>query len=172
VRRSAPRALLLSNPRCQQGVTLIELMVTLVILSILAAAAVPYAELTVRRNHELELRRSLRDIRSAIDRLHDDWETGKISKLGNAVSEDGYPKTLGALVEGVEAAQAKGGKIKYLRRIPPDPFAEAGKLVEEQWGLRGYQDEVNSILWGGRDVFDVRSASGKKAIDGSLYKDW
>jgi len=149
-----------------------ELMVTLVILSILAAAAMPYAELTVRRNHELDLRRSLRDIRTAIDRFHEDWEMGRISKLDSAVSEDGYPKTLRVLVDGVDAAQAKGGKVKYLRRIPLDPFAEAGKPVEEQWVLRGYQEEANSILWGGKDVFDVHSPSEKKAIDGSRYKDW
>ena len=49
-----------------RGLTLIELLVTLVILSILAAAAVPYAELTVRRDKEMELRRTLRQVRTAI----------------------------------------------------------------------------------------------------------
>ncbi len=172
MRRCAPRALSSSKNRRSPGVTLMELMVTLVILSILAAAALPYAELTVRRNHELDLRRALRDIRGAIDRFHEDWETGRISKLDSAASEDGYPKTLRVLVEGVEISQAKGGKVKYLRRIPPDPFADAAKAAEEQWVLRGYQDEANSILWSGKDVFDVHSASEKKAIDGSRYKEW
>ena len=50
-----------SSKKSERGLTLIELLVTLAILSILAAAALPYAELTVRRDHELELRRALRE---------------------------------------------------------------------------------------------------------------
>lgn len=172
MRKCAPRVS--SSSRCyrQCGVTLMELLVTLVILSILAAAAIPYAEMTVKRNKELELRRALREIRTAIDRFHEDWETGKISKLGEGVSEDGYPKTLEVLVEGVESAQAKGGRIKYLRRVPEDPFGEPGKPPIEQWVLLGYQDEPDSDHWGGKDVYSVRTASEKNAIDGSAYKDW
>ena len=155
-----------------RGVTFVELLVTLVILSILAAVALPYAEITVRRNKEIELRQALRDMRGAIDRFHLDWETAKISKLNNAVSEDGYPKTLQVLVEGVGAGQAKGGKIKYLRRIPADPFSDPDKPSLEHWVLRGYQDAPDATSWGGTDVYDVRSASRRKAIDGSFYKDW
>ncbi|MEQ6341166.1 MAG: type II secretion system GspH family protein [Gammaproteobacteria bacterium] len=155
-----------------RGITFVELLVTLVILSILAAVALPYAEITVRRNKEIELRQALRDMRGAIDRFHLDWETAKISKLNNAVSEDGYPKTLQVLVEGVGADQAKGGKVKYLRRIPVDPFTDSNKPSHEQWALRGYQDVPDSSSWGGADVYDVRSTSRRKAIDGSFYKDW
>ena len=155
-----------------RGVTLMELMVTLVVLSIVAAAALPYAELTVKRNRELELRQSLRDIRGAIDRFNQDWRDGRISKLNDAASEDGFPKTLEVLVEGVESAQAKGGKIKYLRRIPRDPFAKTDDAAAEQWDLRGYQDDADTRMWSGKDVFDVRSKSERKAIDGTLYSTW
>ncbi len=154
------------------GVTFVELLVTLVILSILAAVALPYAEITVRRNKEIELRQALRDMRSAIDRFHLDWETAKISKLDNDVSENGYPKKLQVLVEGVGSAQAKGTKIKYLRRIPADPFSGPDKPSLEHWVLRGYQDASDATSWGGTDVYDVRSLSRRKAIDGSFYKDW
>ncbi len=154
------------------GVTFVELLVTLVILSILAAVALPYAEITVRRNKEIELRQALRDMRNAIDRFHLDWETAKISKSDNDVSEHGYPKKLQVLVEGVMSAQAKGAKIKYLRRIPADPFSDADKLSLEHWVLRGYQDASDTTSWGGMDVYDVRSLSRRKAIDGSFYKDW
>lgn len=167
-----PRASLFSKWRAMRGVSFVELLVTLVILSILAAVAVPYAEITVRRYKETELRQALRDMRNAIDRLHADWESAKISKLNNAVSEDGYPKTLQDLVDGVESAQAKSRKIKYLRRIPRDPFADQGKPAIEQWTSRGYQDAPNSLSWNGKDVYDVRSASTRKAIDGTSYKDW
>lgn len=158
--------------RYGRGFTLIELVVALAILSILAAAALPYAEITITRNKELELRRTLREVRSAIDRFHEDWETGKISKLGNDTSDDGFPRTLQALVEGVEAGDAKGGKRKYLRRIPGDPFGEAGRNPIDQWVLRGYQDEPDTLSWNGRDVYDVRSRSDRVALDGTRYRDW
>jgi len=147
-------------------------MVTLTILSILAAAAIPYAELTITRNKELELRRALREVRTAIDRLHEDWETGKVSKLGNGLSDDGFPRTLQVLIEGVDTADAKGGKRKYLRRVPEDPFGENGKPPADQWVLRGYQDEPDALSWNGRDVYDIRSRSERVALDGSHYRDW
>ncbi len=154
------------------GLTLVELLVTLVILSILAAAALPYAEVTVRREKELELRRALRDVRTAIDAFYEDWKGGKISRASPAASEDGYPKTLQILVDGADSGDAKGGKRKYLRRIPRDPFADQGRPPVDQWILRSYQDEPDSITWGGRDVYDIRSASENTALDSSRYRDW
>lgn len=160
-----------SRPRAG-GLTLIELLVTLVILSILAAAALPYAEVTVRREKELELRQSLRQVRNAIDAFHDDWKGGKIPKTSDAASEDGYPKTLQILVDGAEGGLAKDTKLRYLRRIPRDPFADSTRDPAEQWVLRGYQDEPDAITWSGKDVYDLHSASEETAIDGTRYKDW
>lgn len=154
------------------GLTLIELLITLVILSILAAAAVPYAEVTVTRTKEIELRRTLREVRTAIDRFHEDWVSGKISKTNQDASDDGYPRTLQILVDGTEGSDAKGGKRRYLRRIPADPFGEDGRAPPEQWVLRGYQDEPDSIMWNGKDVYDIRSQSERTALDGTRYHDW
>lgn len=158
--------------RRARGVTLIELLVTLVILAILAAGALPYAEVTVRREKELELRRSLREVRSAIDAFHDDWKGGKIAKTSDAASEDGFPKTLQTLVDGVDSGDAKGTKRRYLRRVPRDPLADGAKSPSEQWMVRGYQDASDVTIWNGRDVYDIRSASEDTALDGSRYKDW
>jgi general secretion pathway protein G len=166
--RSGRRA----SSSAERGLTLVELLVTLVILSILATAALPYAEVAVRRDKELELRRALRDLRSAIDVFHDDWTGGKISRTGAAGSDDGYPKTLQVLVDGADTGDAKGSRRRYLRRVPRDPFAEAAKPPAEQWVVRGYQDASDSLVWGGRDVYDVRSASEAVALDGTRYKDW
>ena len=168
MRRSARRASLSSS----RGLTLVELLVTLVILSILAAAALPYAEVTLRREKELELRRALREVRAAIDAFYDDQKQGKISKLSSQASDDGYPKSLQVLVDGADTGDAKGSKRRYLRRIPRDPFADGARAPAEQWVLRGYQDSTESITWGGRDVYDGRSASQGTAIAGSKYKEW
>jgi general secretion pathway protein G len=161
------------HPFSIKGFTLIELLVTLTILSILATVALPFVEVTVVRTKELELHSSLREVRIAIDNFHEDWVNGKISKTNTNVSEDGYPVTLQILVDGVERSIAKGGKSRYLRRIPRDPFTEKDNIEpKESWAVRGYQDEITSTVWGGHDVYDIHSMSDKVALDGSHYKDW
>jgi general secretion pathway protein G len=169
--RPRQRALWSSDRRSAQGLTLIELLVTLAILSILAAAALPYAELTVRRDRELELHRDLREMRSAIDAFHDDWVAGRISHSTRLASADGYPRSLQVLVDGVDTGRAAGGKRRYLRRIPRDPFAES-VAPDAQWVMRGYQDDPDAAAWNGKDVYDVRTDSDARAIDGTLYRDW
>jgi general secretion pathway protein G len=154
------------------GFTLLELLVTLTILSILAAAALPYAETAVRRDKELELRQALREVRSAIDAFHDDWKAGRISRSTVSASEDGYPRTLQVLVDGAGAGDLKGTRRRYLRRIPRDPFGEASRPLAEQWLLRGYQDAPDTLVWGGADVYDLRSASSATGLDGTTYRDW
>jgi general secretion pathway protein G len=166
--RSGRRA----SSSADRGLTLVELLVTLVILSILATAALPYAEVAVRRDKELELRRALRDLRGAIDAFHDDWTGGKISRTGTAGSDDGYPKTLQVLVDGADTGDAKASRRRYLRRVPRDPFADQGRPTPDQWIVRGYQDASDSLVWGGRDVYDVRSASEATGLDGTRYQDW
>ena len=149
-----------------------ELLVVLAILAILAAVTLPYAEVTVRRDKELELKRDLREMRTAIDQFHDDWLAGKLSKLGGDASDDGYPKDLTVLFNGAEGGGASGGKVKYLRGIPENPFGDKDLPPEKQWGMRSYQDEKGSTEWGGQDVWDVYCPGDGKALDGSFYHDW
>ncbi|HXU92419.1 MAG TPA: prepilin-type N-terminal cleavage/methylation domain-containing protein [Gallionella sp.] len=154
------------------GLTLVELLVALAVLSILAAAALPSVEMVVMRTKEIELHGALREMRTAIDNFHEDWVNGKISKTNSNTSEDGYPRTLQVLVEGVETSNVKGGVRRYLRRIPRDPFAEPGQAPEESWVVRGYQDGLDATIWGGKDIYDVRSASDRVALDGTKYSSW
>lgn len=149
-----------------------ELLVTLLILSVLASVAVPHAETLVRREKELTLRRTLRDTRTAIDAFHDDWKAGRIGKTSDAASDDGYPRSLQVLVDGVEQADARGARRRYLRTYPVDPWAERGTPPEEHWLLFGLRDAPDSTQWGGRDVYDLRSRSEKEAGDGTRYRDW
>ena len=169
--KSKHRALLLNN-KPTRGVTLIELLVVLVILSILAAAAMPYAEITIKRNKEVELHAALRRIRTAIDDFHEDWKAGKIIKDDDVASNDGYPVNLEIMIEGVDTTGIEGGKRYYLRRIPADPFSDSSLELSEQWNLRSYQDEPGTTSWGGEDVYDIASKSERTAIDGTKYKDW
>lgn len=155
--------------RAQKGLTLIELVIAAAILAVLAAAVLPSAEVTVRRNKELELRRDLRMIRTAIDDYKADYdEAKKENKITTAINETGYPPTLEALVKGSDWGGLYAFKHRYLRRIPPDPFDPDG----EGWGLRSYTDEPDSTVWGGEDVYDVYSRSDETALDGTHYNTW
>ena len=156
----------------KKGFTLIEILVALGILSVLMAVAVPYAQMSVKRAKEAELTASLRVIRTAIDGFYKDYKEGKISKMCDCASEFGYPKNLLVLVEGVSTGEAVEKKLKYLRRIPANPFERQDIPAHEQWGLRSYADSWDSWSWSGEDVYDVFAKTDRKAIDGSDYASW
>jgi general secretion pathway protein G len=138
----------------KRGFTLVEMLVTLAVLAVLATAVMPIAKIAVKREKEIELHRNLRLIREAIDAY----------------------KKLETLVKGVELKADKGdekGKksdsktVKFLRRIPKDPMTDSF-----DWGLRSYQDEPDSEIWGGENVYDIYTRSLGTALDGTKYRDW
>ena len=150
------------------GYTFIELLVVSTMLLVLASAIMPLTRVTMQRMREAELRRSLREMRIAIDKFKDDADMGLIGATDLKAGAENYPPDLETLVNGVSANNDQTGrKLKFLRRIPTDPMTKS-----TEWGLRSYQDEPDSTRWGGQDVFDVYSKSDAKALDGSKYKDW
>jgi len=151
--------------RGRRGLTLIELIVAFSILLLLTAMAVPLTRYKVRREKERELRWSLREIRTAIDKYKDACD---YNQLGSPkLDSDCYPENLEVLVEGVKASGAVDKKVKFLRRIPKDPFTG-----QREWGLRSTRDDPGSTSWGGQNVFDVYSKTYEKAADGSSYAEW
>jgi general secretion pathway protein G len=108
---------------------------------------------------------------------------------------DHYPPTLETLTEGVNviprAGAGQGGrglqstgtsmsntnsvldsqlstkKKVYLRELPIDPMT--GKA---DWDLKSCYDAADTTSWGGENVFDVRSKSKAKALNGEQYSDW
>ena len=154
--------------RHDTGYTFVELLVVVTILLILASAVLPLAQVTSQRQREAELRRGLREMRTAIDKFKDAVDTGQIPTTEMRPGSEGYPSDLETLVEGVAAANdASGRKLKYLRRIPSDPMTGS-----TDWGLRSYQDKADSTSWGGQNVFDVYSKANGTALDGTKYRDW
>ncbi len=157
----------------ERGISLIELVVTLTILSILAALVLPSAQMTGKRMKEIELRRNLRLIRTALDDYKKAYDKAiEDKKILSSLNKSGYPETLQQLVEGTDFGGAVPMKLKFLRRIPMDPFHPVLKDGAPEWGLRSYSDNPDSTSWGGEDVFDVYSMSEETAIDGTKYKDW
>jgi general secretion pathway protein G len=154
--------------RGSRGVTLIELVCVTAVILVLAGMAIPVAKTMVKRHKELELRQALRQMRTAIDRFQADVERypGMRAKL-NTTNEEGFPEKLDHLYKGFDIGDAKGTKLKYLRRIPIDPIT--GK---REWQTRSSRDEPGSHFTDGINVFDVRSTSGATALDGTKYADW
>lgn len=152
-----------------RGFTLIEMLVTLTIVAILAGAALPLAKFAVKRQKEIELKRNLRILREAFDvykKMADE------KKFEFDEDTEGYPANLDILVEGIEIKESEEGneviKIhKFLRRIPKDPMTNS-----IEWGLRSYQDDLDSNVWGGENVYDVYTKSPGIALDGTKYREW
>ncbi|MBL0156467.1 MAG: type II secretion system protein [Bryobacterales bacterium] len=151
--------------RSQFGMSLVELIVAFTIMALLTAMAVPLARFRVRREKERELRYALRELHTAIDKYKDACDKNIFQgKLGS----DCYPETLDQLVEGVKiASDASGKKLKFLRRIPKDPFTGS-----TEWGMRSTQDDPKSNGWGGQNVFAVYTKTMEKSPDGTLYSEW
>jgi general secretion pathway protein G len=150
----------------QSGLTLVELIVTVAIISILAAAALPVARFQVKREKERELRRDLWEMRDAIDRYKDAADKGAFMTKTDSMN---YPPDLQTLVDGVEVTGGNGGshKVKFLRRIPVDPMTGS-----TDWGLRSNQDDPESTSFGGQNVFNVYTKSYNSGLDGTKYSTW
>lgn len=156
-----------------KGLSIVELIATLSILSVLAVLILPSAQMISKRNKEIELRRSLRIIRMAIDDYKKTYDKGVDDhKIIPSQNKSGYPETLEQLVEGYDFGGVLQEKKKFLRKIPRDPFFDDKNTKEHGWGLRSYADKPDSSIWGGEDVYDVYSLSEDTAIDGTKYKDW
>src|SRR5262245_29903743 len=90
--------------KSSSGFSFIELIVTTAVIMILASAALPIARVSIRRQKEVELKRTLREVRAAIDKFHDWAEAGRISTLELQAGNEFYPSSLDQLVEGVTLA--------------------------------------------------------------------
>jgi general secretion pathway protein G len=150
--------------RASAGFTIAELVIVCALLTILAGITLPVTKFTHQRLKEAELRTALRQMRNAIDEHKRYSDAGLLPvELGT----DGYPKSLEVLVEGIEVVGQLDRKVKFLRRIPVDPMTG-----EAEWALRSYKDEPDADSWGGEDVFDVRSLSGRVGLNGIPYAQW
>ena len=212
----------------QGGFTLIELVITITVLTIMTMGVIPLIKLSVKRQKEQQLRDELREIRLAIDEFHRDTMgmtctaavgtgtgTGGGGTGGGGSSyidprskvvisdctvfgvdnPDRYPPDLETLVNGVNViprgltnvggqglestgtsssnsnsvlgSQLSTKKKVYLRSIPIDPITG-----QAEWDLISCYDSAGSGSWGGENVFDVRSKSSDKAMNGEKYSDW
>lgn len=123
------------------GFTLIELVVTLVVIAILTLGVIPLVKVSVKRQREQELREALRSMRAAIDQFHREALAAPTnqqqqqqqqtpqqqqqqqpvdprtrvyisdSKIFGVDNPDRYPPDLDTLVSGVEVKPIGGGLL-------------------------------------------------------------
>ena len=166
----------------EDGLTLIEILVTMAIIVILASIAMPLSKVSTKRAQEIELRQHLRTIRSAIDLFRLEWNRDGDILLGTLCIKNkltckevtgpyGYPKSLevllGVKLTGQEATVRGTTTRRYLRVMPIDPMT--GK---SDWVLRCYKDRPKPPSWCGEDIYDVMTQSEAAALDGTKYQDW
>jgi general secretion pathway protein G len=161
--------------RSGKGYSLLEALLATVVLLILAGSVMPTAKYFVVRKKEMELRRSLREIRWALEAYHY-CATVQPPLIQTEGQPPFWPEDLEMLVEGVPGSgawAAPGAKIRFLRRIPKDPFnKEEEDFDGSGWKFRSPHDRMGSDSWGRDKVFEVYSGSEARAMNGSYYKDW
>lgn len=156
--------------RDERGLTLIELVITVAIVGVLAAAAMPLSAMVTQRSKEQGLRQALMQIREAIDAHRRVFDQGRIAK---GVTDSGFPKSLTDLTEGVvDQTSEQKNRIVFLRRLPRDPlFHDPSVPAEETWGLRSYESPPDDPS-PGNDVFDVYSLNEGVGLNGIPYSKW
>lgn len=155
--------------RLARGFSLVEMVVVVAILAALASIGIPLAELSKQRSQEEDLRRALREIRSALDAYKRLSDQGQILKAADA---SGYPATLELLVQGVQDVRSPTrARIYLLRSLPRDPFAPPSVPAGATWELRSYASAPDAPR-PGADVFDVRSKSDRVGLNGVPYREW
>lgn len=173
------------NPKSARGYTLLELIITLTVLTILVMGTVPLAQNAVKRQRELRLRETLRDIREAIDEFRRDaygsCPMGAISTsnrtpganfnvpadprsrvviddctIFNTENLDRYPPSLDTLVQGVKV-KARGGN---LAATGGGAFSDknATELTEEKELTKVYLREVPIDPITGESDWQLRSS--------------
>lgn len=128
--------------RTQGGFTLVELMVVMLIISVLAAIAIPAFIASIKSAREAVLKEDLHIMRQAIDSYTMDKEKG--------------PQSLDDLVQG-----------GYLKEIPSDPMTHSTTT----W-VTATSDVLESVDQSEPGVNDVHSGSDEVGSNGQPYSSW
>lgn len=128
--------------RSEQGFTLLELMIVMVVIGLLAAIAIPSYTNNIRNAKEAVLKEDLHTMRTAIDSY--------------TVDKQKAPQSLDDLVQ-------EG----YLKTMPVDPFTKRS----DTW-VPVEDDSMTNIDQAQSGIDDVHSGSQQTASDGTAYSTW
>ena len=125
-----------------RGYTLIELIIVMAIISVLVAIAVPIYQRSLLGTKESLLKNNLFTLRTVIDEYTFDKQKA--------------PQTLQDLVD-------QG----YLRAVPLDPMTGNN----QSWRVI-MEDAISSVDQTAPGIYDVRSGSDKRSLEGTMYSEW
>jgi general secretion pathway protein G len=128
--------------RRQEGFTLVELMVVMLIIGVLAAIAIPSYISSLKAAREAVLKEDLHVMRQAIDSYTMDKEKG--------------PQSLDDLVQS-----------GYLKEIPNDPMTHSNST----W-VTATSDALASVDQTDPGINDVHSGSDEVGGNGQPYSSW
>jgi general secretion pathway protein G len=131
-----------SPRRAEQGFTLLELMIVMVVIGLLAAIAIPSYTSNIRNAKEAVLKEDLHVMRQAIDSY--------------TVDKQKAPQSLDDLVQ-----------AGYLKSMPIDPFTKRS----DTW-MTVQDDSMSTIDQTESGIDDVHSGSQQTASDGTSYSTW
>jgi general secretion pathway protein G len=126
----------------EQGFTLLELMIVMVVIGLLAAIAIPAYTTNIRHAREAVLKEDLHVMRQAIDSY--------------TVDKQKAPQSLDDLVQS-----------GYIKVMPIDPFTHRS----DTW-MPVEADTLMSLDQTQSGIDDVHSGSQETAIDGTAYNTW
>lgn len=125
-----------------RGYTIIELIIVMAIVSVLISVAVPLYTKSIQRTKETVLKQNLFNLRTVIDEYTFDKKKA--------------PQTLDDLV-----------REGYLRAVPIDPITGSDRTWEVI-----IEDSLTSVDQTQPGIFDVRSGSDLRSLEGNAYSEW
>jgi general secretion pathway protein G len=128
--------------RSRNGFTMIELMVVMAIVAIIVSIAVPMYQKSIVRSKESVLRNNLFTLRTVIDEYTYDKQKAP-QQLQDLVSEG------------------------YLRTVPIDPITNS----DSTWRIV-MEDATSATSQNEPGIWDVRSGSDQKSLEGTPYSEW